>query len=630
MTTAGQNIIGKNRIARIAAVVKQVRADREAEGVPTLLLDGGDYTMGTLFHLLGGEAELGVMNLMGYDYLTLGNHEFDWLPAGAAQIVGHAGALPIVATNLEITDPTDPGAQALQDLMDAGAILRHVVTELPNGLRVGLFGLMGKDADSVIFRPDPETYPVAFSDMIESSQAVVNYLRDEEGVDLVICLSHSGQDDDDPTQGEDPDLARAVSGIDVIVSGHTHTLVEEPVIVNGTVIVQSYGYGQRFGVLDIELTETGVVVNNYDYIRVDDTILGDAETQALVDAYIDRLDEEVLGPLGFAFRQPVAETGFDLRKIYNKEHTIGNLVTDAIVWSANRVLNDPEDPVLFAVESDGVIRDGILKSSTGRVLSSDAFRVLPLGLDPMSGKPGYPLLSFYLTGEDVRKAAAVDCFAPILNNTDYWLSFSGMGFSRAWMALMNIWQCNDPSDPDCADRTPIPNDQTLYRVAVNYYVALNIEQMKEVSGGLIDVVPRDRDGNPLADLTDAIIYKAPGEPLIQWEGFLEFLANLPDTNGNGIPDIPQRYAAPEGRIVDICFVATAAYGSPFHEKIDVLRTFRDRVLVHSSPGKKLVEAYYSCGEKLAEAVAGSAGLRLLVQILLLPLLGFAKAALWLL
>jgi len=614
-------------IARIATVVKQVRAAREMEGVPALLLDAGDFTMGTLFHLLEGEAELSVMNLLGYSHLTLGNHEFDWLPAGAAAIVSHADGLPVEATNLEITDPADPGAQALQALIDAGEILPLKVVELFSGLKVGLFGLMGHDADGVIFRPDPDGYPLAFADRAAVATNTVQYLRDTAGADLVICLSHSGVDDADHTEGEDPDLARAVPGIDVIVSGHTHTDMPQPVTVNGTVIVQAYAYTKRLGVLDLELASAGVKVLAYDYVTIDDTILGDAETQALVETFIDRLDTEVLGPRGYEFSAPVAETAFDLQKVYGEEHNLGDLVTDAIVWSANQVLDDPEDPVLVAVESDGVIRDAILEGATGRIDTSDAFCVVPLGLDPLSLSPGYPLLSFYLTGADVRKACMVDCFAPILNNSDYWLSYSGMGFSHASVALLDVWRCPDPFDPECEDRTPIPDDDTLYRVAVNYYVALNIERMAEISGGLIDVVPRDKNGAPLADLTDAIIYEAPGDPLAQWEGFLAYLSSFPDTDGDGVPNIPDRYAAPQGRIVDVCFVASAAYGTPFDQKIDTLRAFRDRVLMKSEAGRGFVEAYYAHGDRLAQAVAGSAALRFLVRVLLLPVVGLAKLVL---
>lgn len=98
-------------IARIATLVKQIRAERDLECTPVLLLDGGDFAMGTLFHLLEGEAEMGIMNHLEYDHITLGNHEFDLLPEGAASIVGYAAGLPVEATNTEVTDVSDPGGQ---------------------------------------------------------------------------------------------------------------------------------------------------------------------------------------------------------------------------------------------------------------------------------------------------------------------------------------------------------------------------------------------------------------------------------------------------------------------------------------------------------------------------------------
>ena len=618
-------------IARVAAKVKEVRAERALEGVPCLLLDAGDFSMGTLFHLLEGEAEMGVMNLMGYDAVTLGNHEFDWLPLGAATIAGHAAGLPVVASNMEITDTADPGGEALQDLIDAGAILTSKVLTLANGLKVGLFGVMGEDADGVIFRPDPDSYPVVFTDRIAAATAMVAKLRNEDGVDLVVCISHSGVDDDNHAAGEDPELAAAVPDIDVIISGHTHTTMPEPVIVGGTVIVQARSYTQRLGVLDLRLTEDGVEVVSYEYDTIDDTIPGDAQTQTLVQQYMDRLDTEVLGPMGYAFNSPIAETTFDLVKVYGEEHTLGNLVTDAIRYSVDDLLADPEEAVDFAVESNGVIRDGILAGAQGLINTSDAFRVVPLGLDPFSGTAGYPMLTFYLYGEDIHKACLVDTFAPLLNNSDYWLSYSGLRFQHASLALLDVWQCNDGDDPACADRTPVENNQAhLYKVAVNYYVALNIESMADLSGGLIVVTPRDENGDPLASLADAILYKSPGVPLTQWEGFLDYLASFPDTDSDGIPNIPARYAAPEGRIVDVCFVATAAYGTPFEKRIDVLRDFRDRVLAKSDAGRALVDLYYAHGESLAEPVAQHGWLRLLVRVLLLPVLGLAKSMLWLL
>ena len=101
-------------IARIATKVGEVRDDMGSQGIPVLLLDGGDFTMGTLFHLLRGEAEMGMMNYLGYDAVTLGNHEFDLLPTGAANIVSYRDGIRVLATNLEVQDDLDPWGAAIQ------------------------------------------------------------------------------------------------------------------------------------------------------------------------------------------------------------------------------------------------------------------------------------------------------------------------------------------------------------------------------------------------------------------------------------------------------------------------------------------------------------------------------------
>ncbi len=631
-TTGDDDTIGG--IARIATKVKEVRAEREQEGVPVLLLDAGDFSMGTLFHLLQGEAEMGLMNLLGYDDITLGNHEFDWLPTGTANIVSHAAGLPVESTNMEITDPSDPGAQALQDLIDTGKILPFRVHTLSNGIKVGMFGVLGKNAANVVFRPfGSDAYPLDFQDIVTAAGNTVNYLKDTEGVDLVICLSHSGVKEPNVWEGEDPDLAAAVPGIDVIISGHTHTKIPTPVTIGNTVIVQAWAYTRRLGVLDLELTPSGVNVLSYDYVTIDDSIPGDPETQALVNSYIDKLDTQILEPIGHPFNAQIAETDFDLTKAYKVENNLGNLVTDSIRWSVDRVLNDPDDPVDVAIESNGVLRDAILRGSTGRINTSDAFRAVPLGIDPISRTAGYPLVSFCVYGSEIFNAGWVDALAAYLNDGDYWLSWSGIRFQYTdYLPPIAMWQCFDPDDPSCEVKHSVHNNRSaLYRIAVNYYVATNIESIEDLSYGLIKIVPKDcATGLPLSSLEEAIVYKDNGDPLTEWEGFLDYLAQLPDTDGNGIPNIPARYAEPEGRIVKACIIATVSYGAPYAKKVCLLRDFRDRILLKSEAGRKFVDFYYTYGAPLAGTVAGSEWLKALIRVMLLPLVGVAKLLLWLL
>jgi 5'-nucleotidase/UDP-sugar diphosphatase len=646
-TGTGQGAVGG--LARIATVVNQIREDRESLGIPVLLLDAGDFMMGTPFHLLQGEAEMGIMNALGYDAVVLGNHEYEWLPKGVAAIVSHAAGLPVVASNVLITDESNVDAQALKVLMESDAIFNpyysstpYLIRELSNGLKVGFLGLIGHGADDDVFRPDPEDYPYPLEflssaeDRITVATEAVSYLKGTAGVDIVICLSHSGVDKTDHTQGEDPDLARAVSGIDVIISGHTHTMTDPVTITNpttgwNTIIAQAWEHTKWLGVLDLDYTPgTGVTLLTRPYYHevIDENVDLDQDIQAMVEEYIEQVDDEIFNPLGYSFTDEIAETPFPLSSSYPSEHNLGNLITDSMRWAVNHY--DPDPPGEVAVESNGVI-DGIqvAQNGPGRLNTSDAFRAVPLGRDPVSPySGGYPLISFCLYGSDLHMAAEANALAPLLQSSDYWLSWSGAGFQYAPYLVLNMWQCMNPAEQECTDQAPIPNNKSrLYRVAVNYYIASFIESIKDLSGGLIDIVPKDCEtGQPLERLSEAIVYKdsEKTEPLSEWEGFLDYLASMPDTSGDGIPDIPARYSGPEDRMVKACFIATAAYGSPLEAKVEVLREFRNRILERSAPGQKFTDFYYAHSPGPAETIARSDWLKRLVRVFLLPVIGFAK------
>ena len=176
-------------VARLAALVDQRRSDVSG---PILLLDGGDITMGTLFHTVSRETggELQLMARMGYDAVTLGNHDFDFRPEGLARMIRSAlaggGCPPIVASNL-ITDPEDPRDDGLEALMVEGVIQRKRVIER-GGLRFGVIGVMGTEAFEVIGQADP----VTIRDPTETIRELADELRDIDRVDVVIVLSHSG------------------------------------------------------------------------------------------------------------------------------------------------------------------------------------------------------------------------------------------------------------------------------------------------------------------------------------------------------------------------------------------------------------------------------------------------------
>src|SRR5580700_7327857 len=255
--------------ARLAALIRQRKEAREGLGA-VLILDDGDYSMGTAF---GGAiretgAELQLLSRMGYDATTFGNHEFDFGPEGLGQSIGaaaNAGHVPpILASNTNF-DGKDATLADLQRLAKDGVIRRHLVIER-GGVRFGIFGLLGKEA--VVYT---QGGAASFPDAIETAKDMVNVLR--EKVDVVICLSHGGVargKDGKFTGGDDLRVAEAVPGIDVVIGGHSHTALQEATIVNGrTPVVQAGKYGQNLGELVITVDSGKLTVESYQLHPID-------------------------------------------------------------------------------------------------------------------------------------------------------------------------------------------------------------------------------------------------------------------------------------------------------------------------------------------------------------------------
>jgi 5'-nucleotidase len=264
--------------ARLAWLIAQRKAARGNEG-PVLVLDAGDYSMGTAFGAATGETgcELQLMSHMGYDATTFGNHDFDFGPAGLAKSIDvavKAGRFsPVVASNTNFAG-TDPTLADLQRLARDGVIRRHLVIDR-GGIRFGIFGVLGKEAQ--FYTTGAEA--VTFADANETAKEMATTLRENEKADVVICLSHGGVEkgpDGRFIEGDDVRVAEAAPGIDVVIGGHSHTELSEAIIVNGrTPVVQTGMEGRNLGELVITLDGRKLTVVSYRLYPIDDTIAGD-------------------------------------------------------------------------------------------------------------------------------------------------------------------------------------------------------------------------------------------------------------------------------------------------------------------------------------------------------------------
>ena len=230
--------------------------DQEKELHPdALVLDAGDFSIGTLFQTLytTQAAELRTMAAMGYDAVTMGNHEFDHKGIGFAQMLNAAvesgDPLPgMVCANYR------PAAAAqehsfVQQAMDNYGVQETMLLQR-GGVTYGIFGLMGVDSDDCA-----PTSGFELEDPAAAAKRCVAQLK-EQGAEFIICLSHSGTDSD-PQKSEDEQLAKNVEGIDVIVSGHTHTTLCQPTVVNGTYIVSAGNYGENLGSITLQRISDG-------------------------------------------------------------------------------------------------------------------------------------------------------------------------------------------------------------------------------------------------------------------------------------------------------------------------------------------------------------------------------------
>jgi len=539
--------------ARIATVLKR---EREKRSHPVLVLDAGDFLMGSLFHMLAREEamELRLMKEMGYDLVTFGNHEFDLKPKGLARILRAAAAKggmpPIVFSNAMFSKDSDRD-DTLQQVFTQGMVKPYMVLE-KGGMKIGVFGILGKDAAE----KSPFASPLKFRDPVETSRDMVTVLREKEKVDLVICLSHSGLREA-KSKSEDEILAQEVQGIDIIVGGHSHTRQEKPLVVNSTLILQASAYGKCVGVLDLLWEKGKLKQKNYRLVDIDSSIPGDGVLQRKIDSFMETIDRDVLMGVNLSSGKVIAHTEFDL-KISEEESNLGNLIADSLRWYVNQRDFNPRDPrtkVVAAMESNGLIRDDILRGKTGALAVTDIFAAIPLGIG-VDDTMGYPLVTCYFYASEIKKALEVLTSVYPRKGSSYFLQVSGVKFTynprrMIFDRVTDIWMGSEEEGYVPLDYSE--SNKTLYRITTNIYNATFLKIIGKYTHQILNIIPKDLDGNPIDDLSASRVDADKNQPGIQelkeWIGVIEYMRSFPDTSGDGSPDVPAKYRGQLGRII---------------------------------------------------------------------------------
>jgi 5'-nucleotidase len=332
-----------------ARLITAVAAAR-ARSNNSILVDGGDQFQGTLFYTYyKGAMAAEFMNQLGYDGMTVGNHEFDDGPEILRGFVDTVN-FPVLMSNADIS-----GEALLSDAIEKSTIIER------GGERIGLIGLTPENTDELA-SPGPN---VTFTDPVAAVQAEVDRLT-AEGVNKIIVLSHSGYN-------ADMAIAAATTGVDVIVGGHSNTLLGDsedavgayPTMVGDTAIVQAYAYGKFLGELNVTFDDDGMITEASGApLLIDGTVAEDATAK-------ERIAELAL-PLDEIRNRVVAETAGvltgDRAVCRQMECDMGNLIADAMLA---RVADQGID---IALQNSGGIRADI---DVGEVTMGEVLTVLP-------------------------------------------------------------------------------------------------------------------------------------------------------------------------------------------------------------------------------------------------------------
>ena len=551
--------------ARLKTVIDEKRAMNPA----ALLVDGGDFSIGSLIQTLytTQAAELRTMGAMGYDAVTIGNHEFDHKGTGFAEMLNSAKAAQQAAVELLLVDarPLEdmdaykerfgPVTPVLPTLLEANyapaddnpdrAFIRSAmenygvtdcVTLERGGVTYGLFGLMGVDSDECA-----PTSGFTRTDAAKAAKRCVETLKGE-GAEIIVCLSHSGTGDS-LASSEDEELAKAVDGIDVIVSGHTHSTLAEPLVVNDTYIVSSGPYCQNLGSLTFSWDDGGEKrLLDYRLIPIDETVAENPEIAGLVEQWKDMVGEAYLARYGLTYDEVLTHSDYDLNtpaSAVQENNGLGTLVSDAFLW-ADRTLNAAyaDSPHTVSVTADGVLRANL---PAGDLTVAMAFDVLSMGVGE-DGTSGFPLVAVYLTGKELKAAMEVDAsVTPIMPAAQLYMSGAKYAFNTKRMFFNRVYDAaltDVTFDESGTGNAYEIDDNALYRVVTGMYSAQMLGTVKSKSMGLLSLEPKQANGTPVTDFADCILYDANGNELKEWYALAAYLEQFGE---DGLPD---RYADP--------------------------------------------------------------------------------------
>jgi 5'-nucleotidase/UDP-sugar diphosphatase len=415
-----------------------------------ILLHGGDFMIGTfMFNAYLGVPELQILQSLGFDALVLGNHEFDPGPSDLANILAVAQldpAFEIVCSNALFMDQVP--------LLDS--IVQPFAIEQRGNVKVGIFG-MTTPATVVISNPAPVFFDTTQVGVVTAALTAVAQLQGQ-GCQVVVMLSHMGVE-------MDKALAPYLTGVDVIIGGHSHTAISMVEYVNGIPIVQAGEFYHYVGKLTLVYNGSNVSVADYSLQEITNQI----PEEPTIAGMIDQLKQGIVTTYSPIIGDPYQPISYAPELLNNYpqisspmkpqevlDTPVGNLFT---IGMLNYVPGAD-----CALEPNGHIVEEIYP---GPVTPADLFRIYPYGLDPRDGL-GFRLASFDLNGEEISRIlqGLMQNIHPLIQDYEYLPQSTGLDFTTQYnsqnntISLSSITINDQPINPAASYRI-VSSDRTL-------------------------------------------------------------------------------------------------------------------------------------------------------------------------
>ena len=286
-------------------------------------------------------------------------------------------------------------------------------------------------------------------------------------------------------------------------------------------------------------------MDSYELIPVDESVKADAKTQKKVDRLMDMVDSKYLEQFGFTKDEVLCTNevefaaGGDLSALHT-ELNLGSIIADAYTYAAETFGDTDTNPVDVAVAPSGTIRDTY---ALGNLTTENVFNSFSLGIGK-DGIQGYPLISVYLTGKELKLAAEIDAsISDLMTNARLYTDGLCWSYNPKRMILnkaTDVFLVNGDGE-----RVELEDDK-LYRVVTDFYSSQMLGGVTDLSYGLLSLVPKFADGTPIENYEDAIIMRGDQE-LKAWVAIAEYMRSFEDTDGDGIGNVPETYGTLEGR-----------------------------------------------------------------------------------